>query len=50
MRHRNGFSPGTAGNPMLRGLVVLDLDAIEAAIFADGFASGDVSRWSASSG
>ena len=39
------FSSGSAGNAMVAGLAVIDLDAVEGFIFADGFESGDTGRW-----
>lgn len=41
-----GFSNGTAGNAMIHGLIVVDLDAAEGALFADGFEGGSTARWS----
>jgi len=39
------FTSGSAGNAMVAGLAVIDLDAVEGVIFADGFESGDTGRW-----
>ncbi len=39
------FTAGSAGNAMVAGLAVIDLDTVEGVIFADGFESGDIGRW-----
>ncbi len=39
------FSAGSTGNPMARALAIIDLDAVEGVIFADGFESGNTGRW-----
>jgi len=39
------FTAGSAGNAMVAGIAVIDLDAVEGVIFADGFESGDTGRW-----
>jgi predicted esterase len=39
------FNAGSAGNAMVAGLAVIDLDAVEGVIFADGFETGDIDRW-----
>ena len=42
------FAAGSAGNAMVAGIAVIDLDAVEGVIFADGFESGDMTRWTVS--
>ena len=39
------FAPGSAGNAMVAGIAIIDLDQVEGVIFADGFESGDTIRW-----
>ena len=36
----------TAGNAMIHGLIVVDLEVAEGVLFADGFESGSAARWS----
>ncbi len=40
-RWTSHFTAGSAGNAMVAGIAVIDLDAVEGVIFADGFESGD---------
>ena len=39
------LTSGSAGNAMVAGLAIIDLDQVDGVIFADGFESGDTVRW-----